>query len=90
MIPLPIHTITSGINRIVVQHTERAREAMSDKRLWHRKSSLKPEKLFEMKEKIGYIEQGEKIKGGKRKLGRARMTQVGLQMPKAGVKSTTS
>lgn len=38
---------------------------MSDKRLWHRKSSLKPEKLFEMKEKIGYIEQGEKIKGKK-------------------------
>lgn len=62
LIPLPIHTITSGINRIVVQHTERAREAMSDKRLWHRKSSLKPEKRFEMKEKIGYIEQGEKIK----------------------------
>lgn len=57
LIPLPIHTITSGINRIVVLHTERVREAMSDKRLWHGESSLKPEKLFEMKEKIGYIEQ---------------------------------
>lgn len=74
----------------MVQHTERVREAMSDKRLWHGKSSSKPEKLFEMKEKIGYIGQGGKIKGKKRKLGRARMTQVGLQMPKAGVKSTTS
>lgn len=71
MIPLPIHTITSGIKRIVVQHTERAREAVSDKRLWHRKSSLKPEKLFEMKEKIGYIEQGEKIKG-KKEIGKSK------------------
>lgn len=44
---------------------------MSDKRLWHRKSSLKPAKLFEMKEKIGYIEQREKIKE-KKEIGKSK------------------
>lgn len=72
LIPLPMHTITSGINRIVVLHTERVRAAMSDKRLWHKKSCLKPEKLFEMKEKIGYIEQGGKIKGKKEETGKSK------------------
>lgn len=72
MIHLPIHTITSGINRIVVQHTERAREAMLDKRLWHRKSSLKPEKLFEIKEKKRIYRTREKDKGEKKEIGKSK------------------
>ena len=104
LIPLPIHTITSGINRIVVQHTHththRVREAMWDKRLWQWERSLMPVKHFEMKEMNGkkkkkQQKQNEDIEGGnrdkeERKLGRTRMWQVGQQMPKAGVKPATS